>query len=542
MFERLRHLKIWVRLVGAIGGLLLVAWGIMVGWSAYEQRNMAMDQARGLAASVHQITMANLLFMKVTKTIKKRKLFYEQVRQSEALRDMKVLRGEKTTNEMGDGDETAMNPDELEKQVLAEGKVVFREEQHPEYGHVLRAVFPAIASKNYLGKDCMECHEDAKEGDILGAVSMKIVLTDVDRAVREAEIKLFIAANLITFPLLAFMFLFVRSTVTRPLEAMTQQLQSISQGEGDLTQRLPVRGRDEIGQASEAFNQMMEKLRALIVSVNQTAGRVVSSAHDLRATSEKVAVGSVAQTDKSLATATAMEQMTGSIASVAGLCGEVEQHSIESRQRTESGTQNMEDLQNRVQQVETAVSQIAATVEKFVVHTVSISRMTQQVKDIADQTNLLALNAAIEAARAGDQGRGFAVVADEVRKLAEKSSQSATEIDSITRALGSESEQVNNAIHSGLRELQSTHDTMMTVVKVLDDAALAVGNVADGMGSIRSATSEQSATSVQVADNVEAIAQLARANSAMIDGMTGATRELSALAESLKTEMSRFRV
>ena len=542
MFERLRHLKIWVRLVGAIGGLLLVAWGIMVGWSAYEQRNMAMDQARGLAASVHQITMANLLFMKVTKTIKKRKLFYEQVRQSEALRDMKVLRGEKTTNEMGDGDETAMNPDELEKQVLAEGKVVFREEQHPEYGHVLRAVFPAIASKIYLGKDCMECHEDAKEGDILGAVSMKIVLTDVDRAVREAEIKLFIAANLITFPLLAFMFLFVRSTVTRPLEAMTQQLQSISQGEGDLTQRLPVRGRDEIGQASEAFNQMMEKLRALIVSVNQTAGRVVSSAHDLRATSEKVAVGSVAQTDKSLATATAMEQMTGSIASVAGLCGEVEQHSIESRQRTESGTQNMEDLQNRVQQVETAVSQIAATVEKFVVHTVSISRMTQQVKDIADQTNLLALNAAIEAARAGDQGRGFAVVADEVRKLAEKSSQSATEIDSITRALGSESEQVNNAIHSGLRELQSTHDTMMTVVKVLDDAALAVGNVADGMGSIRSATSEQSATSVQVADNVEAIAQLARANSAMIDGMTGATRELSALAESLKTEMSRFRV
>ena len=542
MFERLRHLKIWVRLVGAIGGLLLVAWGIMVGWSAYEQRNMAMDQARGLAASVHQITMANLLFMKVTKTIKKRKLFYEQVRQSEALRDMKVLRGEKTTNEMGDGDETAMNPDELEKQVLAEGKVVFREEQHPEYGHVLRAVFPAIASKNYLGKDCMECHEDAKEGDILGAVSMKIVLTDVDKAVREAEIKLFIAANLITFPLLGFIFLFVRSTVTRPLEAMTQQLQSISQGEGDLTQRLPVRGRDEIGQASEAFNQMMEKLRALIVSVNQTAGRVVSSAHDLRATSEKVAVGSVAQTDKSLATATAMEQMTGSIASVAGLCGEVEQHSIESRQRTESGTQNMEDLQNRVQQVETAVSQIAATVEKFVVHTVSISRMTQQVKDIADQTNLLALNAAIEAARAGDQGRGFAVVADEVRKLAEKSSQSATEIDSITRALGSESEQVNNAIHSGLRELQSTHDTMMTVVKVLDDAALAVGNVADGMGSIRSATSEQSATSVQVADNVEAIAQLARANSAMIDGMTGATRELSALAESLKTEMSRFRV
>ena len=542
MLDQLRNLKIWIRLIGAIGAMLLVAWGVMVAWSAYEQRTMAMNQAKDLARSVHQITMANLLFMKVTKTIKKRKLFYEQVRQSEAIRDLKVLRGEKTTKEMGDGDETAMNPDDLEKQVMATGNVAFEEIQDPALGHTLRAVFPTVASKNYLGKDCMECHEDAKEGDVLGAVSMKIVLEDVDRAVEAAEIKLFVAANMITWPLLAFIFFFVRSTVTRPLEAMTEQLQSISQGEGDLTQRLPVKGQDEIGQASAAFNQMMEKLRNLIVSVNQTAGLVVNSAHDLRATSEKVAGGSVAQTDKSLATASAMDQMAGSISSVAGLCGEVEQHSIESRRRTESGTQNMEDLQDRVQRVETAVSQIASTVEKFVEHTVSISRMTQQVKDIADQTNLLALNAAIEAARAGEHGRGFAVVADEVRKLAEKSSQSATEIDGITRALSSESDQVNGAIHSGLEELKSTHDMMLTVVKVLDDAAQAVGNVADGMGSIRSAAGEQSATSVQVAENVEAIAQLARANSSMIDGMTSATRELSALAENLKTEMSRFRV
>ena len=542
MLERLRDLKIWVRLVGAIGALLLIAWGIMVAWSAYEQRNMAMHQAKDLASSVHQITMANLLFMKVTKTIKRRKLFYEQVRQSEALRDLKVLRGEKVIHEMGDGDETAMNPDELEKQVLADGKIAFQDVEHPEYGHVLRAVFPAVASKNYLGKDCMECHEDAKEGDILGAVSMKIVLTQVDDAVAQAEMKLILAALLITLPLLGFIFVFVRSTVTRPLETMTQQLQSISQGEGDLTQRLPVRGQDEIGQASVAFNNMMEKLRTLIMRVNQTAVQVVDSSHRLRDTSEKIARGSMAQTEKSLSSAAAIEEMAGSISSVANSCGEVEQLSHESQKHTEEGTRNMNDLQNRIQQVESAVSQIAATVENFVEHSASISRMTQQVKDIADQTNMLALNAAIEAARAGEHGRGFAVVADEVRKLAEKSSQSANEIDMITRALDKESEEVTAAIGSGLDVLKSTHDSMLGVVAILDDAANAVGSVATGMAHIRNATGEQSATSSMVASSVEAIAQLARENTGMIEGMTGATRQLSSLAEDLRTEMSRFRV
>ena len=542
MLERLLNLKIWVRLVGAIGAMLVLAWGVMVAWVAYEERALAMHQARDLAASVHQITMANLLFMKVTKTIKKRQLFYEQVRESEGIRDLKVLRGEKVINEMGDGDETAMHPDELEKQVMADGKVAFEEVDDPKLGHVLRAVFPATAYKNYLGKDCMECHEDAKEGDVLGAVSMKILLQDVDAAVQQAEIKLVLAAFLITVPLLLFVFYFVRGTVTRPLETMTQQLESISHGEGDLTQRLPVRGQDEIGQASVAFNNMMEKLRALIGRVNQTAGQVVESSHRLRDTSERIAQGSLGQTEKSLSSAAAIEQMAGSISSVANSCGEVEKLSHASQRHTEEGNQNMVDLQNRIQQVEAAVSQIAATVEHFVEHTASISRMTKEVKDIADQTNLLALNAAIEAARAGEHGRGFAVVADEVRKLAEKSSHSASEIDAITRALGNESGEVTAAIGSGLAVLKSTHESMLSVVAILDDAAQAVGSVASGMAHIRNATGEQSSTSAMVASSVEAIAQLARENTGMIEGMTAATRQLSALAEDLRAEMSHFRV
>ncbi len=542
MLERIRNVKIWLRLIAALGGLSLIGWGSMVGYSAYEVRSVAMQQARDLAASVHQITMANLMFMKVTRTIKKRAVFYDQVRQSRAIRDLRILRSQATIHEMGDGDEISMNPDQLEQRVLREGKIVFEEAKDPVYGHVLRAVLPAIASPNYLGRDCMECHEEAKEGVILGAVSMKILLEDVDAKVAETEFTLILAALAIMLPMTAFTYYFVRSTVTRPLAAMTQGLEEISNGEGDLRTRLPVRGKDEIGQASQAFNNMMEKLRALMRSIETTADHVAASATSLQSASDRVASSSSAQTERSASAASAMEQMRASIASVADSSNEVDRLAVESQSRTLAGARNMDDLRSHVAAVEQAVGQIAQTVERFVERTESISQMTRQVKDIADQTNLLALNAAIEAARAGEQGRGFAVVADEVRKLAEKSAESASQIDSITRVLGNDSTEVRRAIDGGLKVLEASHESMVGVTTVLQEASEMVTKVTHGIGGIRSATDEQSATVAMVAEAVEAIAELARQNHGMIDEVAAATRELTDTAAELQQEMSRFTI
>ena len=542
MLERFRNAKIWLRLIAALGGMALVGWGCMVWYSAYEVRSVAMHQAKDLAASVHQITMANLMFMKVTRTIKKRALFYDQVRQSKGIRDLRILRSEATIHEMGDGDEIAMNPDELEKRVLREGKIVFEEAKDPVYGHVLRAVFPALAAHDYLGKNCMECHEEAREGVILGAVSMKILLEGVDHQVAETEVTLILAALAIMLPMTLFTYFFVRRTVTAPLAAMTQGLEDISQGEGDLRTRLPVRGRDEIGQASQAFNNMMDKLRTLMGAIDGTASKVAESAASLRGSSERVSASSSSQTERSVGAASAMEQMRASIASVAASSNEVDRLAVESQKRTVAGTRNMDDLRSHVAAVEQAVGQIAQTVERFVERTESISQMTRQVKDIADQTNLLALNAAIEAARAGDQGRGFAVVADEVRKLAEKSAESATQIDSITRVLGSDSTEVRRAIDGGLKVLEASHESMVGVSTVLQEASDMVTKVTHGIGGIRTATDEQSATVAMVAEAVEAIAELARENGHLIDEVAAATRELTDTAGELQNEMSRFTI
>jgi len=312
--------------------------------------------------------------------------------------------------------------------------------------------------------------------------------------------------------------------------------------DGDLTRRVPVHGSDEVAQSAVAYNSLLDSFRQVIRQVHDSADKVTSTAVQLSTASSQITSGSQAQSEAAASTAAAVEEMTVSITSVSENTNEVRKLSVQSLEKTREGNRSTSEMIKDVSQIESTVNLIASSVSEFITSARTIASMTQQVKDIADQTNLLALNAAIEAARAGEQGRGFAVVADEVRKLAEKSAQSAGEIDRITQSLEQQSSSVEKSVQDGLRSLQSTQRHVDEVSVVLEEAGSAVEKSSAGVSDIASSVSEQSLASNEIARHVESIAQMAEENHAAIAQSEQGIVQLGELARDLQGAVSKFKV
>jgi methyl-accepting chemotaxis protein len=310
----------------------------------------------------------------------------------------------------------------------------------------------------------------------------------------------------------------------------------------DLTVRSKVFGKGEIGQSAMAFNSLIDELAAILKKVNISAKSVASTAAQLSTSSSQIERGSREQSEAAASTAAAVEEITVSINSVSANTDDVKILSEHSLQQTKSGNENVSIMIAEIQRVQDAVNLIADSVQEFVSSAQSISTMTQQVKDIADQTNLLALNAAIEAARAGEQGRGFAVVADEVRKLAEKSAQSASQIDEVTISLSQKSSRVDEVVQNGLRALNATQEQVARVSKVLKDAGDSVLKSTQGVNDIASSVREQSIASTEIARNVERIAQMSEENHAAVRSNSQDAIHLNSLSEELQNSVSSFKV
>jgi methyl-accepting chemotaxis protein len=532
--------KIWVKLTAAIWLMLVVFWTGLIFWESYVNHQTATEQAKDFSLSMHESTLAGLTGMMLTGTINQREIFLDQIKQLSVIRDLSVLRGEAVSKLFGPGNTKDSQPrDEAERRVLATGEE-FSAIESDTKGEYLRVIRPAKASKNYLGKDCISCHQ-VPEGTVLGAVSMKISLDQVNAAVGAQRIKSLLAAVVLSIPMLLFIYLFIRNVVTNPIDKMVAGLRNIARGEGDLTQRLEVHGSDEIGAASSAFNDMMAKMATLVRQVSESAREVTLAAKNLAVSAEQVAASSHRQNDTSLAASGAVDQMVSAITSIAQSTEGVHEQSRESLRRSHEGNVSLSKLIGEIAVVESTVKGIASAVREFVDSTVAITNMTKEVRDIADQTNLLALNAAIEAARAGEQGRGFAVVADEVRKLAEKSAGSASEIDSITRALSNRSDAVQVSIQEGLNHLVSSQESLEAVAEVLGEASGSVSRVGKGLDAIANATEEQKRVSGEVASNIDAIAGMAKENNTVVEQTALAARKLERLASDLQDIVGRFR-
>ena len=289
--------------------------------------------------------------------------------------------------------------------------------------------------------------------------------------------------------------------ITRPLQLLTRVMEDISLGEGDLTRRLAVQSRDEIGQLATAFNRFVERIHHSIREVSSAALGVNEGAKRVLLASNASLSNFDEQSTRTNSVAAAINELGAAAQEIANNASDASQQASAARQQAEDGRQVVERTIEVMNELSGKISASCVNIEALNSKTVNIGQILEVIKGISQQTNLLALNAAIEAARAGEAGRGFAVVADEVRSLAGRTQTSAAEI-----------QQMIEALQVGARESVTTMTESQQhseeSVSIANLAGTRLGSVTQRIGeidnvnqSVAAATEEQ--TSVVEALNVD---------------------------------------
>jgi methyl-accepting chemotaxis protein len=355
-------------------------------------------------------------------------------------------------------------------------------------------------------------------------------------AERTAMLAMFAIAGL----LLIYAFSGIYSAMRRAMEDMLSATRRIAQG--DLTARVNVAGKDEMADIGTGLNHMVQAFGESLAQVERSSSSVSDAATRLSASIDRAKVSMNAQQGETEQVATAINEMTASVADVAQNTEGAARAAEQASQASGKGLGVMQQTRQTIEALAGEVDLSAQKVAALALHSQEIGGVIEVIRNIADQTNLLALNAAIEAARAGEQGRGFAVVADEVRTLASRTQNSTAEIQRIIQ-------QLQLATSAAVEQMKAGKDRAQDCLTSADQTSSSLNAINEGVESIvgmntqiASAAVQQHAVSEDINRNVTEIRNGTFMLMEGIEDNAVTADELSLLAGELRTVVGRFKL
>src|SRR5580704_3912260 len=330
--------------------------------------------------------------------------------------------------------------------------------------------------------------------------------------------------------------------VSKALNSMITMVKDVAEGEGDLTKRLEIISRDELGDLAKWFNLFLEKIHGIISQVSGTAAQVASASEELSSSAALQAQGADTQKNQTSHVATAMQQMSSTVQQVSDSCTRAAQASRQAAETAREGGSVVETALTTMHSIAEAVTSTSKKMGDLGKSSEKIGRVAAVIDDIADQTNLLALNAAIEAARAGEEGRGFAVVADEVRKLAERTTTATKEIAQMIKTIQDGTRNAVDALETGSRQVEEGVASTARAGESLQKIIHMSEEVGSMITHIAAAATEQSGAAAEVNRNMDQISELVKESAVASQESAKACQDLSELAMALENMVGNFKL
>ncbi len=375
----------------------------------------------------------------------------------------------------------------------------------------------------------------AVQQSILAALNedAEVMVTRSNRLMWTIGLALFVLISLVLW-----VSVFISKTIRHAIGELDGLMSFLMQH--DLTRRSNIESRDEFGHLSAGLNQVTDELNSVLMEIRSATDQVATAAEEASAITELTKQGVSQQQLDTEQAATAMHEMSATVADVAMSTAQAAEQADHIQERTRAGQQQLELTRGLISDLTQQVQLTGQQLDTLYQHTQEINSVLDVIKGVAEQTNLLALNAAIEAARAGEQGRGFAVVADEVRHLAQRTQQSTVDIRRMIDNLQQTARQSVNSMTISVEKANAGNEQMGQMAVLLTAIVEGVHAIHDRTTQIASAAEEQSTVAEQINMNITRISDVSTQTSSGASQTADMAGELARLAAELQRLVAKF--